>query len=166
MEDIKVTSSIDLKTYFNISLLIGFRLRTILMMIVFSVLISYFLMNDSSFQLWMKLVISLLIFFVYGGLIILLIYITCRRNIKRSPVLNEILIFTLNADKIELKADSINVSQTWKYIIKLIEREKYFLLMPTAKSFHFLPKAGFESAEEIIRFKNVVKEKGIKTVYH
>jgi len=136
------------------------------MMIVFSVLISYFLMSDSSFQLWMKLIISLLIFVVYGGLIILLIYITCRRNIKRSPVLNEILIFTLNADKIELKGDSINVTQTWKYIIKLIEREKYFLLMPSARTFHYLPKSGFESPEDITRFKNLVKEKGVKTVYH
>jgi hypothetical protein len=166
MEDIKVNSSIDLKTYFNISLLISFKLRTILIMIVFSALISYFLISDSSFQLWMKLIISLLIFVVYGGLIMLLIYITCRRNFKRSPVLNETLMFTLNADKIELKGDSINVTQTWKYIIKLIEREKYFLLMPTAKSFHFLPKAGFESAEEITRFKNLIKEKGIKTMYH
>jgi hypothetical protein len=85
---------------------------------------------------------------------------------KKSADVHQINYYTINAEKIELKGDSISTTSTWQFIIKLIEQEKYFLLMPTARSFHYLPKEAFESKEDIARFREMEKEKGIKMTFH
>jgi hypothetical protein len=166
MENIKVTSSLDLKTYFNASLLVAFKLRTILMVIAFVAIISYMELNGQTFQWWFGIVLVLGLTVGYSGLIILLIYIGCRRNIKNVAYLREKNHYSINSEKIEYKNDSASASSNWQYIKKLIEREKYFMLMASARSFHYLPKDGFESADDITRFKNIVREKGIKMTYH
>jgi len=162
MEDIKIKSVIDFKTYFNISLLIGFRFRTVLIMLAFVVLICCITMNGSALPLWTKALVGLVILVIYAGIALISIYISCRRNMKQSAYLTEPLLFTINGEKIDVSAATISSTSGWEYFIKLIERERYFLLLTAKKTFHYFPKAGFESDEEITMFKNMVKAKGIE----
>jgi hypothetical protein len=166
MEDIKVTSTIDLKTYFNISLLVYFRLRTILLILFVIILIAYYVISNPSFQWWENLTLIAMLLIVYGGLIPLRIYLACRKNMRKIAYLNETQSYAINAEKIEYKGESTSLSSNWQYVTKLVEREKYFLLMTSNRSFHFLPKAGFESPAEIERLKNLIREKGIKMTYN
>ncbi len=166
MEDIKVTSTIDLKTYFNISLLTFYRLRTILIMMFVIILVSWSLMSSSLFMWWEELLMIFVIILLYGGLIPLRIYYACRKNMKKVAYLQETQSYIINNEKIENKGDSTSSTSNWQYVVKLVEREKYFLIMTTNRSFHYLPKAGFKSPGEIARFKNMVKEKGIKMTYN
>jgi len=162
MEAIKIKSVIDFKTYFNVSVLIGLRLRTVLIMLAFVVLICCITMNGSVLPLWTKVLAGVMILAIYTGIALLSIYISCRRNMKRSAYLTEPLLFTINEEKIDVSAATINSTSGWEYFIKLIERKKYFLLLTAKKTFHYFPKAGFESDEEITMFKNMVKAKGIE----
>ena len=73
--------------------------------------------------------------------------------------LNEPLLFTLNEDKIEVKGQTVSSSTDWSFFTKLMDREKYFLLLTTRRTFHYLPKDGFESSGEITRFKDLTIEK-------
>jgi hypothetical protein len=166
MEDIKVTSTVDLKTYFNISLLVYYRLRTILIMIAVIILVSWSLMSSSSFIWWEEPLMIFVIILIYGGLIPLRIYYACRKNMKKFAYLQETQYYTINADEIEYKGDSVSSTSNWQYVVKLVEREKYLLIITSNRSFHYLPKAGFESPGEIARFKNMVMEKGIKMTYN
>ena len=165
MEDIKVTSSLDFKTYFKISLFIYFGRRAIVMMIIYFLIMQYVTFTWSAFSWQSEIEIIALIIFLFGGFLPLTIYVACRRNMKKSAALNETLIYHINSEKIELKGETISSSTGWRYIPKLIEREKYFLLMINARSFHYLPKNGFESRDGIARFKEIVKENGIKIKY-
>ena len=166
MEDIKVTSKIDLKTYFRIGLVSYFKLRGIIIIFIALIVVSYYLMNDPAFRWWEEFGVISFILVVYGGLVPLRIYFSCARNMKKVPYLLEAQHYTINSEKIEHKGETTSNSGNWQYVTKLVERENYFLLMTANRSFHFLPKAGFESNEEIARFKNMVREKGIKMSYN
>ena len=166
MNDIKVTSIIDLKTYFGISVRLYFKLRVVVMMVIALSLVQYSLSADSHFD-WSSEFILIGVFVgVYGLLMPFLLYRGCKAMITKIAYLAEDLDYAINADKIAYTGQTIMASSNWKYITKLVEREKYFLVMITARSFHYLPKSGFESAEEVARFKNIVREKGIKMAYH
>ncbi|WP_428328665.1 YcxB family protein [Mucilaginibacter sp.] len=165
MEDIKVTSIIDLKTYFNISLMMYLRFRTIVIILITFGLLSYTIMSDPSCRWWEEAGVVAVLLIIYGGLIPYRLYLTCSKNIKKMPALYEPLYFTINEEKIEFKAESLSLMTKWPQIEKLVEREKYFLLM-NGRTFNFLPKAGFADNDDIIRFKNMVKQKGIKMVFN
>jgi hypothetical protein len=166
MEDIIVKGKLDVKTFFNISLLIYFKTRTIIMIIVYFVLIQGLVFWNSGFDWATEIMVVVMFLIIYAGLVPLFVYISARKRSKVSPVFLETTVFTLNEDKIEVKADTVSAINNWKYVLKCIEREKYFLLMLSARVFYYLPKDGFESTAEIASFKNLVKEKGIKMKYH
>ena len=165
MEDIKVTSSLDFKTYFKISLYISFGARAIILIIIYFLFMQVASFAWSPFSWQTELEIIAFTAFLFGGFMPLNIYLACRKRMKKSAVLNETLIYHINPEKIEVKGETISSSTGWRYIPRLIEREKYFLLMINARSFHYLPKNGFESRDGIARFKQIVKEKGIKIKY-
>ena len=165
MDDIKITSLIDLKTYFNISLLIHYRVRTVIFMLLPFVVIQYSI-STTSFS-WVNETIFIALYLgFYAGMVPLRIYFSCKQNMKKSAYLRETIQYTIDAEKVECKGDSVSATSSWQHITKLIEREDYFLLMVSAGSFHYLPKAGFESKEDIARLKNLVREMGIKMTYH
>jgi hypothetical protein len=166
MEDIKVTSLIDLKTYFNISLLSYFKLRMIVIMLIATVFVSFSIMSDPSAKWWEELLLIFVMLVFFCGLVPLRMYFACKKNMKKVAYLSEVQSYSINAEKIEYKGKSTSSSSNWQYVTKLVEREKYFLLMTSNRSFHYLPKAGFESTAETDRFKNLVQEKGIKMTYH
>jgi hypothetical protein len=162
MDDIKINSQIDLKTYFKINLLIQFRKRSIIFMILYFVLVQFCLFYDSKFDWTEEIIVAVIFIVLYGGLIPLFIYFAGRRNMKKIISLGEPKVYIINNEKIELRGETLSSTLTWPHITKLIESEKYFLLMPTARSFYYLPKESFESIDKIEQFKSLVKEKGIK----
>ncbi|HEY8931363.1 MAG TPA: YcxB family protein [Mucilaginibacter sp.] len=166
MEDIRITSNIDLKTYFNINLLIAYKMRSLVFIAIVFVFIQTLLVVSPSFD-WITEVMFIVIFLLfYGGVKPLILYFACKRNMKKSAYLHEILHYTINENKIECKAESVSTSTTWQYAQKMIEREKYFLLMISARSFHYLPKEGFEMLAGIEALKRLAAEKGVKLSYH
>jgi len=166
MEDIRITSNIDLKTYFNINLLIAYNTRSLIFIAIVFVFIQTLLIISPSFD-WITEVMFIILFLVfYGGIKPLILYFACKRNMKKSAYLHETLHYTISEDKIECKAESVSTSVTWQYAQKLIEREKYFLLMISARTFHYLPKEGFAMLADIATLKKLAADKGIKLSYH
>jgi hypothetical protein len=165
MEDIKVISKIDFKTYLNISFKASYKLRTLIFMSVIFVIAEASLQSSSSFdwstQSW---VLGYFVGF-YGIMLPAIIYFACKRNMNKMAALRENLVYTINEDKIELKAETMSSSSNWQYVTRLIEREKYFLIRTGAKAFHYLPKDGFQSREDMARLKAITKEKAIKFSY-
>ena len=164
MEDIKVTSSIDLKTYYYICLRIYLKRRALILLIPFvAVQITFFLEPPVS---WND---ELLLIGVFGALYIVSIwgmYRACKIQTQRTPYLKEEVHYKLNPDKIELSGESFTHVCTWQYVSTLMEREKYFLMFNQNRTFYYLPKDGFESREATAGFKEMVKEKGIKFSYN
>jgi hypothetical protein len=166
MGDIIVKGKLDVKTFFNISMLIFFQVRRIMFVLAYMILLQFLLFWYSAFD-WMSELIFVGIFLIfYLGAMPLIIYIGAVRRSKVSAVFLENSIYTFNEEKIEVKGETVSATNNWKYVTKCIEREKYFLLMLSARVFYYLPKDGFTSPGEISRFKNLVKEKGIKMAYH
>ena len=166
MEDIIVNSSIDFKTFYNISVLVVFKLRSILIMGVFVIVVTYYSTQDSLMPLWEKILTGVVIYLFYTGILLLIMLLSAKKRMKVSPFLNGPLLFTINHGKIELKGETISTTTAWQNIVKLIEREKYFLLMLSARGFFYLPKAGFGSEGKIDQFRELVRAKGIKMSYH
>lgn len=165
MEDIKVTSTIDQKTFFNISLLTYFRVRTVIIIIVAFALLQISVLTRPYFDLTEELIIIGLTFGIYFVIFPVTIYFKAKSVAVKTAYLRESKVYTINVDTIAYKGDTISASSSWNDINRLIEREKYFLLRVAVRGVHYLPKDGFESAEEIHRFKNMVREKGLKISY-
>jgi hypothetical protein len=166
MEDIIVKSRLNVKTLFNISMLIFFQARKLMFILIYFAALQFLLFWYSAFDWVTEIVMVAFVLLFYCGVMPLIIYIGCVRRSKVSSAFLEDSIYTFNREKIEIKAETVSATNNWKYILKCIEREKYFLLMLSARLFYYLPKDGFESAPEIVRFKNLVKEKGIKMKFH
>ncbi len=164
MEEIKIVSDIDLKTYFNISLRAYLKPRNMLIVVFFLMIVQYTVIIEKPFK-WSSEVIFLAIFLtVYGIVLPVKIYYACKRNMTKTPFLAETLVYTLNNDGIEITGDTIKTTTGWNYIDKLVEREKYFLLR-SQRSFHYLPKHGFGVKGDIASLKETVKAKDIKFSY-
>ncbi len=165
MQDVIVTSAIDFKTYLAIVYRTYFGKRIFLFLGITFVITLVSLLTDPHID-W-NYELDMLVFFVGMYLILLpvLIYFTAKVAFKRNPYLQEPLSYALNEDKIEVKGDTFNNTGNWQYTTMLVEREKYFMLRNTTRTFHYLPKAGFETLEDINRLKAIVKEKGIKFSY-
>jgi hypothetical protein len=165
MEDIKVTSAIDFKTYLIISLRASFNRSLVILTLIAFAFLQYSTFLDSAFT-WKD---EFFLISIYGGIfgivLPLTIYFKCKHNMKTVPYLSETLLYIINDEKIEVKGDSISNSTNWQYVTKLIEREKYFLLRRAARNFNYLPKQGFQSKEDMLRLKAIAKEKGIKFSY-
>ena len=166
MKDIVVTGKLDIKTFFGISLFVFFKLRTIIILIIYFLFAEYLLVFDRKFDWSLEIVVLLAFVISYGGIIPLFVYMRAVKISRSSAAFLETPVYTLNEEKIEVKAETVSGTNNWKYILKMIERKEYFLLMLSARTFYYLPKAGFESTAEITRFKNLVNEKGIKMKYH
>ncbi len=166
MEDIVVKSRLDVKTFFNISLLIFFQARKIAFIVIYFAALQFLILGYSSFDWAVEIGLVFFVVLFYGGVMPLVIYISSIRRSKVSSAFLEDSVYIFNAEKIEVRGETVSATNNWKYILKCIEREKYFLLMLSARVFYYLPKDGFLSLAEIGRFKNLVNEKGIKMKYH
>jgi len=166
MDEIKVKSLLDLKTYFNISMLIQYRTRSVIFMVLYFVLIQFCVFYSSRFDWIEELEIAGIFLLFYGVLIPLLMYYAARRNMKKFISISEPKEYIFNTEKIQLNGETVNSSITWAHISKFIEREAYFVMMLSGRSFYYFPKSGFPSIDDTIRLKNIVKEKGIKMSYH
>jgi hypothetical protein len=165
MEDIKINSQLDLKTYFNICILMAFKTRSLVLLVLYFALIQYFWFSDSQFN-WNEEFYSVGIYMAFIGVMIAIVYLLARRNMAKVLSLREAKDYTINNEQIALKSETISSTVTWSHVVKFIEREKYFLLMPSSRAFYYLPKSGFQSDDDIAWLKNMVKEKGIKMSYH
>jgi hypothetical protein len=166
MENIIVKSKLDVKTFFNISMLVYFQGRKLLFLLIYLAVLQLLLFWYSAFDLVSEVVFFGIFLFFYLGVMPLVIYFTAIRRSKVSQVFLEYTKYTFSEDKIEIIGETVSATNNWKYITKCIEREKYFLLMLSARIFYYLPKAGFESPSQIPYFKNLVNKKGIKMKYH
>lgn len=165
MNDIIVNSAIDFKTYRNIVLKSAFKTRLFIICLVILIILEASAYPDFSFT-WQSQEWILYYFIGWFGIILPVgLYFTSKFNMKRVASLREPLLYTLNEEKIELKGETFSNSSNWQYITKLVERENYFLLRTGVRGIHYLPKDGFESKDDIARFKNIVREKGIKFSY-
>jgi hypothetical protein len=165
MEDIVITSNIDFKTYLTIVYRTYFGKRIFVFLGIMFILTQFSLLSEPHID-WNYEFEMLAIFIgIYVLLIPVLIYFSADNNFKKMAFLRESLLYTLNEDKIEVKGDTFANINNWQYITKLVEREKYFMLRVNAKTFHYLPKDGFHSKEDMARLKAIAKEKGIKFSY-
>lgn len=165
MEDIMITSDIDFKTYLGIVYRAYFGKRIFIFLGIMFVITQVSLLSEPRID-W-SYEFEILLFFIgfYGVLIPFLAYLAAKNNFKKTAFLREPLIYTLNKNKIEVKGDTFTNTNNWQYITKLVEREKYFMLRTGAKNFHYLPKEGFESKDDMVRLKAIAKENGIKFSY-
>lgn len=165
MEDIKVISSIDLKTYYRLTLRASFNKVIIIMMLCMFAYFQYLVFSTPRFswndELYTLEMFAAVWFFFFPGLLFLICYL----SMKRVPYLSETLTYTIADDKIQVDGDSISNTTSWQYVKKLVERETYFLLGRTTGGFSYLPKQGFQSKEDMAGFKAIAKEKGIKFSY-
>ncbi|MCO5946141.1 YcxB family protein [Mucilaginibacter flavidus] len=166
MEDITINSLIDIKTYFNISLLVQYNTRAVVRMLIIFALVHFCMFYSNPFNWADEILIIVMYTLFYAGVFPLLTYIGARRNMAKTISLREPKVYTISNEQIALKGETVSSTITWPHIIKFIEREKYFILMPSGRAFYYLPKSGFQSDEDIARLKNLVKEKGIKMSYH
>lgn len=166
MEDFKVTSSIDFKTYFNICLRTYFKRRSLIIIFIPFVFTQFSLFTSGPSVTWND---EIWLIGIFGGIYILipvLLYWSCKSQMQKTPYLKENLHYIINEDKIVITGESFNSTTNWEYVNMLMEREKYFLLYNLNRSFYHLSKDGFESKEAAAAFKNMVKEKGIKFSYN
>jgi hypothetical protein len=164
MEDIKVLSTIDEKTFFNIGILNYFGTRTLILSLVAFAAMQLSIIGDP-FSWYNELMIAGIMIFLFFIFFPLSIYIKTKAAMKKTAYLQEAKLYTINADTIAYKGETISASSGWKDISKMVEREKYFLLKVSVRGVHYLPKDGFESVEEIERFKNLLRGKRIKMTY-
>ena len=165
MEDIKVTSKADFKSYFNISLRVFYGGRGLFMMLIVAVVMQGMSLLGGPIT-WADEVYLLGAFvFLYGIMVPALAYFTCKANMKRSASLREQLQYSINEDKIAYEGETVSTSSNWQYVTKLVEREKYFTIFVSSRNFYFLSKQGFQSKEDMARLKAIAKEKGIKFSY-
>jgi len=161
METIAINSKLDLKTYFLISLSIAFKLRTLIFIAAIIIVCSIFIYYNDGWdwigEAWLVGYMAL-----YLGVVIpIIVWFSCKRNMKISPVLVEGATYYINDEFIEGKTDSSSSKTTWKYIKKVIEKDKYFILSNPPRVFYYLPKDGFNSPQDINLFKNMVKANNI-----
>lgn len=165
MEDIKVTSKADFKSYYNITLRVFYGGRGLLMMVILTAVMQAILLSGGPIRWSDEMYLLGYCLFLYGIMVPTLTYFTCKAYIKRSASLREQLRYTINEDKIEYKGETISNTSNWQYVTKFIEREKYFTIFVSSRNFHFLLKDGFESKEDIDRLKTIARQKGIKFSY-
>jgi len=166
MEDIKINSVLDLRTYFNISMLTQLKTRTFVRMLIYFALMQVCFFYNAPFN-WTSEIYIISFFVIFYGIVIpLLVYFGARRNMSKIIALGEPKVYTINNEQIALQGETVSATVTWAHIAKFIEREKYFILMPPSSAFYYFPKAGFQSEDDITRLKNLVKEKDIKMSYH
>jgi hypothetical protein len=165
MQDITVHTAIDFKTYLNIAFRATFRMKTfmifIIMLLIMEAFLCYFSATDWESQKW---VLGYLLFYLLI-LLPVLVYIKAKANMKKLATLREPLIFTINEDKIEVKGETFNTSSNWQYVTKLVEKGEYFMILTSSRTFYYLPKDRFQSQEDAVTLRNIVKEKGIKFSY-
>ncbi|GAA3961755.1 YcxB family protein [Mucilaginibacter dorajii] len=165
MEDIIVNSAIDFKTYLGIVYRTYFAKRIFLIIGIAFVVSQIFLLTQPHID-W-PYEFQVLTFFIgfYGLLIPILMYFAAKNSFKKTAFLREPLLYSINEEKIEVKGDTFSSNNNWQYITKLVEREKYFMVRTGSRAFHYLPKDGFKSREDISRLKSIAKEKSIKFSY-
>lgn len=167
MDEIKVNSLLDLKTYFNIGMLLKYRRPVFIgFLILYFFLLQFFFFYDLPFSWTYELMVIGVYVLFMGGLLPLLTYLNARRYMKNIIFISEPNVYTITNEKIELKGETVSSSITWPHIKKFIEREKYFILMTPGRAFYYLPKSGFASDEDITKLKNWAREKGVKMSYH
>src|ERR1700744_4666285 len=162
MDEIKIDSKIDLKTYFQISLRSAFRLRSIIIIVIFLGVLQFSLSSGGRFDWINELTAFGFLVIFYGGLLPLWLYFICRRNMKRIPYLKDTMHYTIDQEDIAYNGPGVSASSSWGNITKFIEREKYFMLRAPGRSFHFLAKEGFGSIEDMERLREFARQSGVK----
>lgn len=165
MNDFKINSTIDLKTLYNICLRTYFKRRSLFIIFIPFVFVQVLTLTEGpvswSDESWLLGVFGAMYIFIP-----ILLYLTCKSQMQRTPYLKESLTYIINEDKIEITGESFSSTTNWQYVNMLMERERYFLIYNLNRSFYHLSKDGFESKEAAAAFKNMVKEKGIKFSYN
>lgn len=82
-----------------------------------------------------------------------------RKQYESSPVMQNEMEYTITDEYIESSNPLSGGRIAWDGIIKAIESDTEFLLYPSSKFSNFIPKRAFESAEQLERFRSLVKEK-------
>ncbi|WP_184550016.1 YcxB family protein [Mucilaginibacter sp. FT3.2] len=165
MEDIKVTSKADFKSYWSISLRVFYTGKGLLMILMVAIVMQGLSLSDGPISWFDEGFLILVLVFIYGIMVPALTYYTCKVNMKKIASLREQLRYAINEDKIEYIGETISSTSNWQYVTKLIEREKYFTIFVSSRSSHYLSKEGFELKEDMNRLKAIAKQKGIKFSY-
>ena len=164
MEPITVTAKLDLKTYYRIFLSVMYRTRHRLSMLIVFIGINVFMFIDKPFDWVTELICTGIMALLYGVVIPIRIWYICKKNMRTSPTLIHGITYHITNESIEGIAPDSSAKTNWSLIGKVVEKDNYFLMFNVNSPimFRYLPKDGFVSAEDIERFKEIVRGNKVK----
>ena len=167
MEPIVVTAKLDLKTYYRIYLQVMYRVRQKVSVVIIFVCVNVVLFIDKPFDWFSEAMCIGFIALLYGVILPLRIWYICKKNMRTSPSLIHGITYHITNENIEGIAPDSSAKTNWSLIGKVEEKETYFLMfnVNAPMMFRYLPKSGFASAEDIERFKEIVKSNNIKAYF-
>ncbi|MES2274415.1 MAG: YcxB family protein [Bacteroidota bacterium] len=165
MEPITVKSKLNLKTYYQLSLLVHYRTRQLVSMLIVFVCLNVLMFTDDNLSLGSEMICIGVVVLLYGVVTPLRIWFISKRNMRTSPVLLDGITYYITDEGIEGISTESSAKTSWKLIQKAVEKENYFLLFSSPVLFRYLPKDGFGSEDDITRFKEIVKTNRIKAYF-
>lgn len=165
MEPITVKSDLDFKTYYKISIAAFLGPRLIVMMAGSFAIALALTMFSEEFNLAMVLSLLAILILYYGIIFPIRIYFSCKKNMRRNPVLAEGVTYYITDTDIEGITTTSNGKANWSSIKKVVEKPDYLLLHTASRAFRYLPKNGFQSQQDIDTVKSIVKQHNIKAYF-
>jgi hypothetical protein len=165
MEPITVKAKLHLKTYYQIALLVYYRPKKLISILIVFACINVFIFLEQDFSWASELGAITALIVIYGIIMPAIIWFGCKRNMRTSPVLREGITYYITDESIEGIAPDTSNKTNWKLINKVVEKNNYFLLFNSASQFRYLPKSGFDSDGDVVRFKEIVKENRVKAYF-
>jgi Ca2+/Na+ antiporter len=163
MDPIVINSQLDFKQYHKIHRVILWkRLRWIVVvsavLLVICILLTPAHERANSIYTWVGVW-----FFLYLFIIYLLQYFKTRSNFKKNTSMSELKVYTFDDARIDIKGQTTSMTTEWQHLNKVVENDEGFLvLLFNKRGMMFLAKAGFTGADDMDRFRALIRAKKIK----
>ena len=89
----------------------------------------------------------------------LLLRWSARRAVRKLPWLGQVVTYLITDDEVKNSTPDADSRFAWRMIVKVRERPHGFLVFPTPRIAHWLPKHGFRDDGEIERFRELARSK-------
>lgn len=99
---------------------------------------------------------------VVVALMIYFIYYSTKRTITNNPRLNEDLRYIINSEFISEKGESFEMKHFWKDIIKIEEKDRWYLVYLHKTRAFVLRKQDFKSKAQEIAFRTLIESINVK----
>jgi YcxB-like protein len=82
-----------------------------------------------------------------------------ERNWHRNCVISEYRTLSATETELIIAAESFRESRQWQHYVSFIQTERIFVLYYDRNLYHILPKRAFNSAEELMTFKDLIQKR-------